>query len=109
MNKYRTGTVLRFKSGNVRIERVHQRNSGPTYDIMDLSSGKRSPEYMEAMIAEGLRQAARFSPGDQALWKNRACRIAHRGWNVASQDVRYTIELDDRTLKGIPEHDLSVA
>lgn len=111
MTKYRAGTVLPFEEGAVRIERVHMRNSGPTYDIVRLSNGKRSPEYLEGMLNEGLRKGARFNRDDRALWKNRPCRVADRTWSVPSQCVHYTIQLEDRTepVTGVREHELSVA
>lgn len=111
MTKFRTGTVLRFAEGNIRIDRVHQRPSGNTYDIVRLSDGKRSPDYLEGMLHEGIRQGARFNRGDGAQWRNKPCRILDRTWSVSAQEVQYSIELDGRSgrIDHVKEHDLSVA
>lgn len=106
MTKYRTGTIIPVKEGTFRIERIHQRTTGPTYDTRR-SDGHFFPELLEGMIDHALREGARFQEGDQALWRNRPCRVLARGWNVQLQSVRYSIQLDERTLTGIPDHELS--
>lgn len=109
---FRAGTVLPLRGGQYRVKRAFKRGELLYYDLVGANGTTHTmPDVMEGMITAQMHDMARFSKGDHARWKGRNCRVTGRGWNVETQSIRYTIELDGRVgeLQRIPENELTTA